>query len=85
MYSNGVTPLTFGIVRQLVVELSVRSDPLTSLKDVKFKHSLDAVMLEINNEDPNKRCNYTIGIALDLSIKIVLKVKRSLLPLFSET
>ena len=54
MYSDGATPLTFGIVRQLVVELSVRSDPLTSLKDVKFKHSFDAAILKINNENPNK-------------------------------
>ena len=48
--SNGVTPLTFEIVRQLVVELSVRSDPLAPLKDVKFKHSPDAAILKINKK-----------------------------------
>ena len=40
--SNGVTPLTFGIVTQVVFWSSRRTDRSTSLKDVTFKQFPDA-------------------------------------------
>ena len=40
--SSGVTPLTFGIVIQVVFRSSRRTDPSTSLKDVTFKQFPDA-------------------------------------------